>query len=111
MLQVLKPKANGPSKIRKVQFVSRDSFKMSKMKLKLMNGQVLGLKEGRKSKKSLVQPFVKGAPKKPKKRLDWVELPKPRRGSSESAGKNQLGFGQLREACSWTQGTKKDMSH
>ena len=111
MLQVLKPKANGPSKIRKVQSVSRDSFKMSKMKLKLMNGQVLGLKEGRKSKKSLVQPFVKGAPKKPKKRLDWVELPEPRRGSSKSAGKNQLGFGQLREACSWTQGTKKDMSH
>ena len=54
MLQVLKPKANGPSKIRKVQSVSRDSFKMSKMKLKPMNGQVLGLKEGKKSKRSLV---------------------------------------------------------
>ena len=83
------------------------------MKLKPMNGQVLGLKEGRKSKKSLVQPFLKGAPKKPKKKLDWdtLELTEPKRGSSESAGKNQLGFGQLREACSWTQGTKKDMSH
>ena len=113
MLQVLKPKANGPSKIRKVQSVSWDSFKMSKMKLKPMNGQVLGLKEGRKSKKSLVQPFLKGAPKKPKKRLDWdtLELPEPRRGFSESAGKNQLGFGQLRKACSWIQGTEKDMSH
>jgi len=28
-----------------------------------------------------------------------------------SVGKNQLKFGQLKEAWSWTQETKKDMSH
>ena len=47
------------------------------------------------------------------KRLDQdtLELPEPGRGSLGSAGKNQLGFRQLKKACSWTQGTKKDMSY
>ena len=30
---------------------------------------------------------------------DTKELPEPGRGSSRSVGKNQLGDGQLREAC------------
>jgi len=32
-------------------------------------------------------------------------------GSSGNAGNNQLRVGQLKKACSWAQGTKKDMSH
>ena len=35
---------------------------------------------------------------------------RPRR-SSRNAGKDQLRFWQLKGACSWTQGTKIDMSH
>ena len=38
ILQVLKSKTNRPSKIRKVQFVSQNPFKMVKRKPKFMNG-------------------------------------------------------------------------
>ena len=73
----------------------------------------MGLKEGRKKQRKLGLASVRRTPKEPRKRLnqDTEELLKPGKGSSESAGKNQLGDGQLREACSWAQGTKKDMSH
>ena len=52
---------------------------------------------------------MRETPKEPKKRLDQdiKKLPELGRGSSGSAGKNQLGDRQLREACSWAQGMKK----
>ena len=51
-------------------------------------------------------------PKEPRKRLDQdtEELPEPGRRFSGSARNYQLAVGQLREVCSWAQGTKKDMS-
>ena len=56
---------------------------------------------------------MRRTPKELRKKLDQdiEELPEPGKGSTGSAGKNQLGDGWLREACSWAQGTKKDMSH
>ena len=73
----------------------------------------MGLKEGRKKQRKLGPASVRRTPKEPRKILDQdtKELPESGRGSSGSVGKNQLGDGQLREACSWAQGTKKDMSH
>jgi len=56
---------------------------------------------------------VRRTPKEHRKRLDQdtKELPEPRKGSLRNARNNHLEVGQLREACSWAQGTKKDMSH
>ena len=56
---------------------------------------------------------MRRTPKELRKKLDQdiEELPEPKRGFSGNARKNHLGNGQLREACSWAQGTKKDMSH
>ena len=56
---------------------------------------------------------MRRTPKELRKKLDQdiEELPEPKRGFSGNARKNHLGDGQLREACSWAQGTKKDMSH
>ena len=73
----------------------------------------MGHREGRKKQKKLSLGFVRETPKEPRKRLDQdtEKLPKLRRGSSRSAGKNQLGVKQLREACLGAKGTRKDMSH
>ena len=78
-----------------------------------MKKRALGLREERKERGSLAQPLREEFPRNPKR--DWTRIPKScqnqERGSLRSAGKNQLGVRQLREACSWTQGTKIDMSH
>ena len=79
-------------------------------------GKSWALEKGKKKKKKqrkLGPAFIRRTPKEPRKRLDQdiEELSEPGKGSSGSAGNNQLGVGQLREACLWAQGTKKDMSH
>ena len=56
--------------------------------------------------------FMRRALEEPRKGLDQntLELLDPK-GSSRSARNDQLGFGQLKEACLYTQGTKMGMSH
>ena len=77
-----------------------------------MEGQALGLRNGEKGKEGLSPAFVRRILEELRKGQDQdtLELPKPR-GSLGNAEESQLGFGQLKRACLWTQGTKIGMSH
>ena len=78
-----------------------------------MNEQALGNQKRKKKEKWNSTHLLWGKfLREPRKGLnhDTLRLPKSG-GSSENVGNGQLGFGQLKRACSWTQGTKIGMSH
>ena len=77
-----------------------------------MKGEALGLRKGRKEKEKPGPAFEGRIPNELRKGLDQDSLTLLELGGSlGNAGKNQLGFGQLKGACSWTQGTKVGVSH